>query len=178
MSILADRLLAVHRALDSAGIPHAIGGAIALGYCVREPRGTRDLDVNVFLDPVDAERVLAAMPPEVRVRSTDVAALRRDGQVRLRWDETPVDLFLNVAEFHEGVAQRVRVVPFEGVDVPVLDCVSLAVFKAFFNRTKDWADIEAMVEAGKLDGAVTVRWLDQLLGPDDEVTKRFAGLTS
>ena len=39
----------------------------------------------------------------------------------------------------------------------------LAVFKAFFNRTKDWADIEAMIEAGSLDGdrvvGVLVRYL-------------------
>ena len=49
MSALGERLLAVHDALDGAGMPHAIGGAIALGYCVVEPRGTRDLDVNVFV---------------------------------------------------------------------------------------------------------------------------------
>jgi hypothetical protein len=49
MSALGERLLAVHEALDQAELPHAFGGAIALGYCVVEPRGTRDLDVNVFL---------------------------------------------------------------------------------------------------------------------------------
>ena len=51
MSALGDQLLAVHDGLDAAGIPHAIGGAIALGYCVLEPRGTRDVDVNVFVAP-------------------------------------------------------------------------------------------------------------------------------
>jgi hypothetical protein len=29
VSLLADRLLAVHRALDAAALPHAFGGAIA-----------------------------------------------------------------------------------------------------------------------------------------------------
>lgn len=57
MSVLAERLLAVHDALADARLPHAIGGAIALGYCTEEPRGTRDLDVNVF---VAQRRVLAS----------------------------------------------------------------------------------------------------------------------
>ncbi len=51
MSELGDQLLAIHDALDAARIPHAIGGAIALGYCTLEPRGTRDVDVNVFTAP-------------------------------------------------------------------------------------------------------------------------------
>lgn len=178
MSALGERLLAVHQAFDGAGLPHAFGGAIALAYCVEDPRGTTDLDVNVFVAPTDAERVVVALPSDIRVRETDMEKLTRDGQVRLRWGQTPVDLFLNVHEFHEEAAGRVRVVPFEGARIPVLDCVSLAVFKVFFNRTKDWADIEAMVEAGKLDVPIVVRWLDALLGPDDEVTMRMAEFQS
>lgn len=33
----------------------------------------------------------------------------------------------------------------------MLSCADLAVFKAFFNRTKDWADLEEMRSAGTLD---------------------------
>ncbi len=42
MSQLGDRCSAVHDGLARAEIPHAIGGAIALGYCTLEPeaRGT------------------------------------------------------------------------------------------------------------------------------------------
>lgn len=174
MRELAARLVAVHEALDAAAIPHAFGGAIALAYCVVDPRGTADLDINVFVDPRDSGRVVAALPDGIRVRPTDVAALQRDGQVRLRWDNVPIDLFLDTDDFHHEVATRVRIVPFEGIDIPVLDCVSLAVFKAFFNRAKDWVDIGSMVSAGRLDVAAAVRWLEQLLGPDDDVTKRLA----
>ena len=60
MSVLGQRLLAIHEALTGGGIPHAFGGAIALAYCTEEPRGTRDLDVNVFVEPAAAESVLAA----------------------------------------------------------------------------------------------------------------------
>ena len=41
--------------------------------------------------------------------------------------------------------------PFAGTQIPVLGPVELAVFKAMFDRTRDWADIEAMVAAGTLD---------------------------
>lgn len=38
-----------------------------------------------------------------------------------------------------------------GHRIPVLDCTTLAVFKIFFNRTRDWADLEATLAAGQLD---------------------------
>lgn len=179
MSTLADRLLAVHDALDHARIPHAFGGAIALAYCTEEPRGTRDIDVNVFTAPDDARRVLAAMPHGVAVRDADVAAAETDGQVRLWWDDTPVDVFFDVHDFFTDVAAGVRLVPFAGVDdVPVLGCTALAVFKAMYSRTKDWADIEAMVDADALDRTATVGWVTRLLGPDHATAHRLAALLS
>ena len=53
--------------------------------------------------------------------------------------------YLNVLPFHDEVAAGVRYVPFMDRTIPVLDCGALAGFKAMFDRTKDWADIEAMV---------------------------------
>lgn len=173
MTGLAECLVAVHEAFESADIPHAFGGAIALGYCVAEPRATQDVDVNVFVKTAFARRVLAALPSDVAVGPTAATVLERDGQVRVRWGRTPIDLFLNTHEFHEGIAERVHRVPFAGFDIPVLDCVSLAVFKAFFNRGKDWIDIGSMVDAG-LDVRAVVRWLEQLLGVDDPTTQRMA----
>ncbi len=101
MSELGDQLLAVHDGLDAAGIPHAIGGAIALAYCVLEPRGTRDVDVNVFVEPQRARDVFAAMPEGVEVSGEALERAERDGQVRLRWGITPIDLFLSVLPFHD-----------------------------------------------------------------------------
>src|SRR5690242_17834890 len=54
---LEHEVVAVHQRLAAAGLPHAIGGAVALG-AYAEPRPTADIDVNVF---VAAER-----EPEVR----------------------------------------------------------------------------------------------------------------
>jgi hypothetical protein len=38
---LAERVLALHRALEDADVPHAFGGAIILAYATMNPRGTR-----------------------------------------------------------------------------------------------------------------------------------------
>lgn len=75
---------------------------------------------------------------------------KRDGQVRLWWDETPVDLFFDYVELHADAARNRRTVPFEDVEIPVLGPVELATFKAMFDRTRDWADIEAMLAAETL----------------------------
>ena len=49
------------------------------------------------------------------------------------------------------MATRVRLEEFAGSTVPFLSCTDLAVFKAFHNRTQDWADLEQMAEMGTLD---------------------------
>lgn len=175
MSFLAQRLLAVHHALDAARLPHAFGGAIALAYCTQEPRGTRDLDVNVFVGIDRADEALDALPKDVTVRKVDRATARRDGQVRVMWDETPVDLFFDTHPFHEEAGRGIREVPFEDEQIPVLGCEALIVFKAMFNRTRDWADIEAMVEAG-IDGSGALKHLRALLGPSADAVARLRSL--
>jgi len=176
MSELGDQLLAVHEGLEAARIPHAIGGAIALGYCVLEPRGTRDVDVNVFVGPERAREVFAAMPAGVEFSGEQLDRAERDGQVRLRWGITPVDLFFSVLPFHDRVETHVRLVPFEGHTIPVLDCTGLLVFKAMFDRTQDWADIEAMAEARTLDFDEALDWLSEMSGPGSREYERLAAL--
>jgi len=168
---LADRMLAVHDALREANFPHAIGGAIALGYCTIEARGTQDVDVNVFVPTSRAREVMAAMPDGVRVRGQDVDAAERDGQVRLLWDDTPIDLFFSVLPFHDAVARNIRHVAFGDRTIPVLDCTALAIFKAFFGRSRDWVDIEAMIEARSLDVDEAIRWIREMLGDDPRIER-------
>lgn len=174
MSELADQLLAIHDGLDAAAIPHAIGGAIALGYCTLEPRGTRDVDVNVFVGPERARDVLAALPEGVEFSGVDLDHIERDGQVRLRWGITPVDLFLSVLPFHDHVQAHIRVVPFQGRTIPVLDCSALAVFKALFDRPRDWVDIEAMVEARAIDLDEAIGWVSDLAGAGSPEAAKLA----
>ena len=176
MSELVDKLLAIHDSLNEASIPHAFGGAIALAYCVEEPRGTRDLDVNIFVDSAKAGPTLACLPAGVMVTGDDVAKVERDGQARLDWDGTPVDVFLNNVPLHQAVAAAVVWVPLTGREIPVLDCASLAIFKAFFDRTKDWADMEAIAQATPEDIDVAAATISELVSPDDPALKRLESL--
>ncbi|MDX6627118.1 MAG: hypothetical protein QOE56_2107 [Solirubrobacterales bacterium] len=176
MSELVEKLFAIHDALQEHSLPHAFGGAIALAYCVEEPRGTRDLDVNIFCDSADAAKVLGAMPEGVRVSAADIEAVEGAGQTRLTWDGVPVDVFLNNLPLHEAVASAVVWVPLQGRQVPMLDCASLVVFKSFFDRTKDWADIEAIASATPEDIEAAARTLAGLVGEDDPAYRRLAAV--
>jgi len=178
VSELVEKLFGIHDALTGAGIAHAFGGAVALAYCVEEPRGTRDLDVNIFVDASQAESVLAVLPNGVKVRKKDVAQVERDGQARLYWDDTPIDVFLNNVPLHDAVAGSLVWVPLEGREVPVLDCASLAIFKGFLDRTKDWADLEAIAQATPEDIEAAARTIADLVGDEDPAVKRLEGLAA
>lgn len=176
MSKLVEKLFAIHDALTESGFAHAFGGAIALAYCVEEPRGTRDLDVNIFVDAAEAEKVLAALPGPVRVRKKDVVQVEDQGQARLDWDGTPIDVFLNNVPLHEAVASSVVWVPLGGREAPVLDCASLVIFKAFFDRTKDWADLEAIAQVTPEDIEAATETIAGLVGDDDPAVGRLKEL--
>jgi hypothetical protein len=176
MSELVEKLFAIHDSLTEASLAHAFGGAIALAYCVEEPRGTRDLDVNIFVNAAESEFVLSSLPPGVRVRKKDIAKVKRDGQARLDWDGTPIDVFLNNIPLHEAVAASVVWVQLEGRDIPVLDCASLVIFKAFFDRTKDWADIEAIAVATPEDIEDAAATISDLVGKDDPALEKLKAL--
>jgi hypothetical protein len=118
MTSLVDRVLVIAAALDDSGNDWALGGALARAFATEEPRGTCDIDVNVF--------VLSAQ-----------------------------------------VATRTRRVPFAGSHVNVLSAEDLAVFKALFDRSRDWVDIDEMAAAGALDREVAAERLASLLDPDD-----------
>ncbi|HZR13797.1 MAG TPA: hypothetical protein VFC33_11165 [Acidimicrobiia bacterium] len=173
MTTLPEKIVAIHRALDAAALPHAFGGALALAWCTERARGTVDIDVNVFVDVSHARDVLDALPSDVAHTDGDVQALTREGQHRLWWEATPVDLFLDTTDFHEQASGRVRREPFAGVDLPFLSCTDLAIFKAFFNRPRDWGDLAEMQAVGTLDVDRVVGVLVRYLGPDDERVERL-----
>jgi len=177
MTTLVDKVLAVARSLDEAEIPYAFGGAIALAYCTEDPRGTRDIDVNAFVPASDAARLLAALPSAVLVPEGTAQVVAADGQVRLWWDDTPVDLFLDYAPLHAQAARGRRTVPFAGRQISVLGPVELVLFKALFDRPKDWVDIATVLEAGALlEPQAVHRGLVELLGPDDARVARWTAL--
>jgi hypothetical protein len=176
LTTLDEILVAVHAALDDAKVPHAIGGAVALGYCIEEARGTVDLDVNIFLPTERVDAVFDALPSEIEIGPADRDRVIERAQVRLYWDDTAVDLFFKNDPFHDAVAARAREVPFGDSTIPILDCTDLLIFKALFSRSKDWVDIASMIQARSVDLVEASRWLGALLGTESVGYRRFVHL--
>jgi hypothetical protein len=174
---LSARIVAVHEMLDSMRVPHQFGGAIALAW-YRNPRATTDIDLNVTLSPAEAEPVLGALSHlGVSVSGPDRAAIERDGQARLDWDGSYLDIFFATLELHREMATRSREVAFGPVLIPILSPEHLIVCKAIFDRPKDWVDIEEIVGWGTdVDRANVLRWIDELLGADSAQHERLAEL--
>ena len=175
---VVERIVALQVALATAGVPHAFGGALALAWCTERARGTVDIDLNVFVSRDAAGEVFDALPEGVAVTGDARRAVAADGQARLWWGRTPIDLFFNTVAFHEQAATRVRVEPFAGHRVPFLACRDIAVFKVFFDRTQDWADLEQMAAAGTLDTETVAAVIAAHLGPDDRRIERLRSLRS
>jgi Nucleotidyl transferase AbiEii toxin, Type IV TA system len=173
---LAERVLAMEAALSE--VPHAFGGALALAYYA-EPRSTIDIDLNVFVPP---EKLAAVAAPLVKLGAAaddlSIAGIvRRDGQVRVMWDATPIDLFFSYDPFHEAMGVARRLVPFGEGTIPILAADHLIVCKVVFNRPRDWVDIDAMLEAGTdVEAAEVLRWVARIVGDEDPRYERIAAL--
>lgn len=171
---LVEKVLAITGALQE--VPHAFGGALALAYYA-EPRATIDIDLNVFV-PVDRFPEIAERLAALGVIANDGEGARlvaEDGQVRVWWGTTPVDLFFAYDRFHEAAAGAVEVVPFASSTIPILAPEHLIVCKVIFNRAKDWVDIEAMLDLGTdVESAEVLRWVGRIAGDEDARFDRIA----
>ena len=176
---LDEKIVLIDQALDAASISHAFGGALALAYYA-EPRATIDVDVNVFVAPSRAGATLDALTALGASvdRPAALAAAKRDGQIRVMWDRTPIDLFFAYDPFHTACRKRLRRVPFGEATIPILAPEHLVVCKVAFDRRKDWLDIEqiAFAMAETLDRAEILEWAQKIVGPLDRRINRVERL--
>jgi hypothetical protein len=168
---LVEKVILLDQALSEREIRHAFGGALALAYYTHDPRATADIDVNVSVEAADARRIFEALPGGIEWSEGDIAAVAADEQVRLWWGRNPVDLFFRASSFHDDVADRARLHPFASTSLPFLDAGDLAVFKALFDRPKDWVDIAAMADADAIDPDAVADALATLVGDDERVDR-------
>lgn len=174
-----DAAVTIAGALEDAGVPYALGGALA--YIVHAiPRATNDIDLNVFV-PMDDTRhaleVLRAAGVELDVDSAvEIAAARGDGRGRFR--EIRVDLFFNSIPLHEHALARRQRVTLRGRSVWVLSAEDLVVLKLLFNRGKDHLDVERLlaIQGGRFDIKYTRGQLVAHIGEDDERVERLDAL--
>ena len=178
-SDLAPKIVSLHEMLDSAGIPHQFGGAIALAW-YRNPRATTDIDINLTLPPTAADPVLGMLSfLGVTVSSENPEAIARDGQTRLDWEGSYLDVFFATMDLHLEMAERARTVRFGPVEIPILAPEDLIVCKAVFDRPKDWLDIEEILRWGtEVDAALALHWVGEILGPESEQYGRLSELLS
>jgi hypothetical protein len=163
-------VVAVHDHLQGLGTAHAFGGALALAYYA-EPRGTIDVDVNVFVPFDRSTEIVAGLeelgfaperPPDQWLPVAGVRLLQAAGSPAM------LDLFFSLDERYDEIARRVRRFPFgaERVELPFLSAEDLAVFKLSFGRAKDWVDLRRLVAATpELDEEYIEAQLIGLRGP-------------
>ena len=160
-------------------VPHAFGGALALAYHA-EPRSTVDIDVNVFVPTDRADEVLeplGRLGVDARRRGRQPSS--EQGQARVMWGPTPIDLFFAYDRFHDAAAAASVEVPFADRTIRVLSPEHLAVCKAVFDRPKDWIDIQTMLDQGAhIDTAEVLRWVGRIAGDDDPRYDRIAAVLS
>jgi Nucleotidyl transferase AbiEii toxin, Type IV TA system len=170
-------------ALTAAGFKTALGGGLALNLWV-QPRTTKDVDLNVFVDEERYGALLAAVERLGCAASRDGAAwdddrraefLRcaRDGEVAVAWrGDVRLDLFVPSIPFYAEAERTLREVRFGGDEKLrlVLSPEALAVFKLLFFRERDILDLRRLVAARRatLDTAWVRGQMVDMLGEDEE----------
>jgi hypothetical protein len=180
--VVPQRAVETGARLEAAGIPYALGGALSLAYHVADPRSTQDIDLNVAVDKADATAVLNVLPPDVPWTHDHVVAIGLDGQTRIMWpvegDPTPIPLDLFFAEhaLHRQAIARAITVPMLDAQVRIMTATDLVVFKALYDRGKDWVDIQYVVDYDppSFRQPEAVDWVGRIVGFDDPRTRRLA----
>lgn len=166
-----ENALLLTEALEAAGISYAIGGALAYGVW-SAPRGTHDVDLNIFLAADRVDEVVDVLTTAGCVFDRDDAHRRaREGAVVVgRLAGMRIDLFFATIPLSwEAAATRVRVETSAGPRW-YLSAEATALFKLLFFRTKDKLDLDNLLQVRGhfLDGAYIRRWLVEMMGDDDE----------
>jgi hypothetical protein len=142
-AVAAKRLAA---ALNAAGLPYAIGGAIALGYW-GQPRGTLDVDLTLFVDaakPSEAIWILQELGCQFQT-SLALASFQQHGFAQVSLDGVRVDVFLPTINFYWTAQKRIQSVVLADQPICIWDAETLCVFKMMFFRRKDLADVEQIL---------------------------------
>lgn len=170
-------------ALEAAGLPYAIGGALALSY-YSPPRGTVDVDINIFVAvPGEIDKALACLAGcgfEPDNLSTLHRTARDDGQFRGRLHGMRVDVFVPAIDLYAALEERRRQVLIAGRSGWILGPEDLAVLKMLFFRRKDLADVESLVDAqgAALDLAAVRAQLVNLMGGDDARVREWDAIVT
>jgi hypothetical protein len=162
--------LSLAASFSSRHVDYALGGAFAYGVWAI-PRGTLDVDVNVFVPPERLPDVMDALVDEGAEVDRDTALKRAEAEGMFEAWVGPIriDVFVPSIPYSWEAARRRRSVTIAGRSCDVLSPESLAVFKLLFFRPKDLVDLERLVavQGDALDDADVRRAVVEMLGEDD-----------
>lgn len=166
---LVDKVSVIHQRLAEREIPHAIGGALAVGY-YGVPRSTLDIDVNVFLSADRWPTIRDALSgiglgPEIGIDRRD---LGKAEDLRVEWDPNSLHLFFSCDPLHDRMRRDSRYVPFNSDRIPIVAPEHLVIRKVLLDRSKDWLDIEQiLIATSPLDLDEIKEWLERMVGTED-----------
>lgn len=175
---IAEAAKRVAQALEVAGVDYAIGGALALGIH-GTLRATRDVDVNVFCEPAQLSKALAALAG-AGVKVNEATALQEastEGWFTGWLDAVRIDVFVPSIDFSWEAARRRVQRSFAGTLLWFLSAESLCIFKLLFFRTKDLADLEQLVRTTELDRVWVKETISSLMGAEDERVAAWSRIT-
>ncbi len=172
---------AIADALGAAGVPYALGGALALAVA-GVPRGTRDVDVNVFVGIDALDGVFDALVALGITLDREAARARaaRDGLFVGVWDGMRVDVFVPSIPFSDEAARTRVEIDVDGWRGFFLAPEAIAVFKLLFFRAKDVGDLGQLIAVRReaLDRGYVRRWLADMMGEEDERVRRWDELVA
>lgn len=158
MDIVQNQLESVSRlqnSLQAAGIRSVVIGGIAVAVW-GDPRVTKDADLKVLLTREQTDQLLAAIPPEYKIESSDPKnELRQLGFVFTRDEKgVRIDLLLADLGFDQQAVERGREIePIPGMNIIVCSPEDLIVYKMISTRAYDHEDARKVVarQGAKLD---------------------------
>ena len=168
--------LAIAQTLESEGIPHALGGALAYGVWAL-PRATKDVDLNLFVAPEALAPAFDALSHAGvvfdRARAPREAA---EEGLFIGWvGACRIDVFTPSIPF-SWEALKTRVAMKVGdQNVWFLSAEALSFFKMMFFRGKDIVDLERLISSmgRRLDAPYVRRWLIDTMGEEDERVRKW-----
>lgn len=161
---LADRF-------DEDGLPYALGGALALGAW-GVPRTTSDVDVSVFVNERELDRLIDSLERAGAVveRAEARCSVARAGFFVAFFGRTRIDLFIAHHPWHaEMQRRRVSLPTPDGRPRWFLSLEDTVLAKLLYARPKDVQDLERLfaVQAGRIDLAYLRQWLPRMVPAGD-----------
>ena len=138
-------------------IEHDVRFMIVGGYALAAhglPRATGDLDAWVWVDPANAQRIVAALRDfgfgQMEISESDFT--RSDSVVQLGFPPYRIDILTSIdgVEFEEAWDRRLTV-EIQGLSVPVIGRDDLIVNKRAAGRRQDLADVERLTKFSNED---------------------------